>query len=68
MTEQSGPKHYDNSNGSLYKFAVDHNLDPYQFDIVKRIVRCKKKGNWKEDLEKTKFVIDLYLKAMDNNE
>lgn len=55
-------KHYDNSNGSLYKFAVDHNLNAYEFDIVKRIVRCRKKGNFKDDLEKTKRVIDLYLK------
>lgn len=54
--------HYDNSNGSLYKFAVDQSLNAYEFDIVKRIVRCRKKGNFKEDLEKTKRVIDLYLK------
>lgn len=56
------PSHYDNSNGSLYKFAVDHDLNAYEFDIVKRIVRCRKKGQFKEDLEKTKLVIDLYLK------
>jgi hypothetical protein len=54
--------HYKNDNGSLYKFAVDHDLNAYEFDIVKRIVRCRKKGQLKEDLEKTKRVIDLYLK------
>ena len=54
--------HYDNSNGSLYKFSADHNLNAYEFDIIKRIVRCRKKGNFKDDLEKTKRVIDLYLK------
>lgn len=54
--------HYNNDNGSLYKFAVDHDLNAYEFDIVKRIVRCRKKGQLKEDLEKTKRVIDLYLK------
>ena len=59
MEEQ---KHYDNSKGSLYKFAEDHNLNSWEFDIVKRIVRSRKKGNFKEDLEKTKFLIDLYLK------
>lgn len=56
------PKHYDNTNGSLYKFAEDHKLNAWEFDIVKRIVRCRKKGVFKEDLEKTKLVIDLYLK------
>ena len=56
------PKHYDNSRGSLYKFANDHGLNPWEFDLIKRIIRCRKKGNFKEDLEKTKFLIDLYLK------
>jgi hypothetical protein len=56
------PNHYDNTKGSLYQFAEDKGLNPYEFDIIKRIVRCRKKGNFKEDLEKTKFLIDLYLK------
>jgi hypothetical protein len=56
------PKHYDNSKGSLYKFAEEHNLNSWEFDIIKRITRCRKKGAFKEDLEKTKVVIDLYLK------
>jgi hypothetical protein len=56
------PKHYDNSKGSLYKFSNDFGLNSWESDIVKRVVRCRKKGNFKEDLEKTKFLIDLYLK------
>jgi hypothetical protein len=55
------PLHYDNSKGSLYMFAEQQNLNSYEFDIIKRIIRCRKKGNFKEDLEKTKFLIDLYL-------
>jgi len=54
------PKHYDNKNGSLYKFAEDHNLNAWEFDIVKRIVRCRKKGQFTEDLDKTIEVIKLY--------
>jgi hypothetical protein len=54
--------HYDNTNGSLYKFAQDHGLNAWEFDIIKRVVRCRKKGQFKEDLEKTKRVIDIYLK------
>jgi hypothetical protein len=58
----SNHSHYDNSNGSLYKFAEDHKLNAWEFDIVKRVVRCRKKGQFEDDLKKTKDVIDLYLK------
>lgn len=54
--------HYDNSNGSLYLFAQQQGLNAYEFDIIKRVVRCRKKGQFKEDLEKTIRVIELYLK------
>ena len=54
------PKHYDNTKGSLYKFAEDYNLNAWEFDIVKRIVRSRKKGQFKEDLDKTIEVIKLY--------
>ena len=57
--------HYDNSNGSLYKFAADHDLNAYEFDIIKRIVRCRKKGQFQEDLQKTVRVIELYLKEFE---
>jgi hypothetical protein len=54
--------HYDNSKGSLYLFAEQQKLNAWEFDIIKRIVRCRKKGHFISDLEKTKIVIDLYLK------
>jgi len=54
--------HYDNSNGSLYKFAEEQSLNAWEFDIIKRVVRCRSKGQFVSDLEKTKRVIDLYLK------
>ena len=56
------PKHYDNSKGSLYEFCDIHVLNAYEFDIIKRVIRCRKKGLFLEDLEKTKFLIDLYIK------
>ena len=55
------PKHYDNSKGSLYLFAENNNLNSWEFDVIKRIVRCRKKGNFKEDIEKTINVLKLYL-------
>ena len=54
--------HYDNTNGSLYLFASQHELNAYEFDVIKRIVRCRKKGQFRDDLEKTIRVIELYLK------
>ena len=58
--------HYDNSNGSLYLFAEQQKLNAWEFDLIKRIVRCRKKGQFKEDLEKTIELIKLYLKEYDN--
>lgn len=57
-----GQKHYNNENGSLYKFCEEKGLNSYEFDIIKRVMRCRKKGQFLEDLEKTKFLIDLYIK------
>jgi hypothetical protein len=54
--------HYNNENGSLYLFAQQHKLNAYEFDIIKRIVRCRKKGYFREDLAKSIRVIELYLK------
>jgi hypothetical protein len=54
-------KHYTGKD-SLYKFATDWELNAYEFDILKRIVRCRRKGNFEQDLQKTKDVIDIYLK------
>jgi hypothetical protein len=69
VTELNTPSHYDNSNGSLYRFAELFDLDAYQFDIIKRIVRCKKKGNFSEDLRKTIDVLKLYeLEQGKNNQ
>ena len=46
---------------SLYKFAEEWGLNTYEFDIIKRIVRCRHKGLFEQDLQKTKDLIDIYL-------
>lgn len=56
------PKHYDNSKGTLYQVATERGWNAYLFDIVKRLERAEKKGEFKTDLEKSKVVIDLWLK------
>jgi len=58
-------KHYTGKD-SLYKFATDWELNAYEFDILKRIVRCRRKGNFEQDLQKTKDVIDIYLKEFND--
>lgn len=58
----NAPKHYDNSKGTLYKIATERGWNAYVFDIVKRLERAEKKGEFEQDLEKSKLVIDLYLK------
>jgi hypothetical protein len=46
---------------SLYKFSEEWGLNSYEFDIIKRVVRCRHKGTFQQDLEKTKDLIDIYL-------
>ena len=47
---------------SLYKFAEEWGLNAYEFAIIKRIVRCRHKGSFAQDLSKTKDLIDIYIK------
>lgn len=55
------PKHYDNSKGTLYKVATERGWNSYLFDVVKRLERAEKKGEFKTDLEKSINVIKLWL-------
>lgn len=55
-------KDYYLGSTSLYKLAEDWKLNTYEFDILKRIVRCRHKGEFEQDLKKTKDLIDIYLK------
>lgn len=54
------PKHYDNTNGTLYKIADQRGWNSYLFDIVKRLERAEKKGEFTQDLEKSINVIKLW--------
>ena len=62
MSDTINTKKYYSGPYTLYKFAEDFNLNSYEFDIIKRIVRSRHKGNFEQDLQKTKDVIDIYLK------
>lgn len=68
MKEIKTPSHYDNSKGTLYKVATERGWNAYLFDIVKRLERSNKKGCFKEDLEKTIAVIQLWLKESENED
>ena len=54
------PNYYDNTNGSLYKVAQERGWNTYLFDIVKRLERAEKKGEFDKDLDKTINLIKLY--------
>ena len=54
------PKHYDNTNGTLYKISDQRGWNSYLFDIVKRLERAEKKGEFTQDLEKSINVIKLW--------
>lgn len=66
--EINTPSHYDNSKGTLYKVATERGWNTYLFDIVKRLERSSKKGCFKEDLEKSIAVIQLWLKESENED
>ena len=60
-TESINTQYHYVGKSSLYKFAEEWDLNSYEFDIVKRVVRCRRKGQLEEDLTKTKDLIDIYL-------
>ena len=62
LSESTNIKPYYKGKSSLYLFADEYGLNSWEFDICKRVIRCRHKGNWLEDLEKTKGVIDIYIK------
>ena len=61
MSSINTQSHY-RGKDTIYKVAEDFGLNSYEFDILKRIIRCRHKGTWLQDLQKTKDTIDLYIK------
>lgn len=55
------PEHYDNSKGTLYKIANERGWNSYLFEIVKRVERAEKKGEFISDIKKSIIVLELYL-------
>ena len=60
-TESINTQYHYTGKSSLYKFSEEWNLNSYEFDIIKRVVRCRKKGQFREDLTKTIDLINIYL-------
>ena len=52
--------HYNDKYGSLYLVAIQRNWNAYQFDAIKRIDRCEKKGEFENDIDKTIEVLKMY--------
>lgn len=66
MSSINTQSHY-RGKDTIYKVAEDFDLNSYEFDILKRIIRCRHKGAWLQDLQKTKDTIDLYIKEQQEN-
>ena len=66
MSNVNTQSHYKGKD-SLYKFAEDWALNSYEFDIIKRIVRCRHKGSFDQDLKKTQDLIGIYLREQQHN-
>ncbi len=60
------PSYYNNQGGSLYAFSETLGLNSYQFDLIKRVLRCRYKGNFSEDLDKSIFLCELYAEEESN--
>ena len=54
------PKHYDNSKGTLYKVAEERGWNSYITDVIKRLERAEKKGEFISDIDKSIHVLQLY--------
>jgi hypothetical protein len=66
MSSVHTQSHY-RGKDSLYKFAEEWGLNAYEFDIIKRIVRCRHKGSFHQDLVKSKDLIDIYLREQEHH-
>ncbi|MCL1656837.1 hypothetical protein M2T79_09525 [Elizabethkingia miricola] len=69
FSDKSPQPHYDNSEKSfrsLMELGQKLELNHYEQDILKRLVRCRKKGQFKQDLQKIKDTIDIYIKEYDD--
>ena len=67
MSETTNIQPYYKGKNSLYQFAEEWGLNSWEFDIIKRIVRCRHKGQFLKDLSKTKALIDIYIKEQSQN-
>lgn len=59
-------KHYDNSNGSLYKVATERKWNAYIFDVVKRLERGGKKDPLRQEIEKSIDVLKIWLAELES--
>ena len=54
------PSYYDNTHGTIYKVGGQRKWNHYLFDVVKRLERAEKKGEFMSDLDKAIKAIELY--------
>lgn len=60
--EINTPSHYDNSKGTLYNVAKERGWNAYVMDVMRRLERAEKKGEFLSDIDKSIQVLELYKK------
>ena len=63
----STPSYYDNTNGTIYKVQKERGWNAYVFDIVKRLERAEKKGEFLSDIDKCIKTLELYRDEQRHN-
>jgi hypothetical protein len=56
------PSYYDNEDGSILDFCDRKGANPYETDAIRRLIRCRHKGEWESDIDKAINTLKLYKK------
>ena len=67
VKQSTTPAHY-KEELSIYKISEIYELNSYEFDIIKRVMRCRKKGQFVQDIDKTIHLLELYKKEYEKKQ
>lgn len=61
---QVGGSHYQGSHYEHWDIVVDHKLNYFEAQILRYVMRCRKKKNMLEDLHKAEHFIQKYIELV----
>ena len=62
---QVGGNHYQGAKYQHWDIVADHNLNYFEAQILRYVMRCRKKKNMVEDLKKAKQFIEKYIELVE---